>query len=149
MTICQSVDVEEQNFSIYLLMGNFCIYTNKQIGCNLNRDQHNKWVSFKNTVCSLSVFNDGSSRELMSLSGTIPVPYRGMLLLLLSSSISPPLCSQITFKTVQILMVQLHYFHDHYFCEILYLTTVYLPWFCCGIKFQHASLVLQTTYCCS
>uniref|UniRef100_A0A8C0ESA0 UEV domain-containing protein n=1 Tax=Bubo bubo TaxID=30461 RepID=A0A8C0ESA0_BUBBB len=39
------------------------------------------------------VFNDGSSRELMSLSGTIPVPYRGMHLLLLSP---PPLFTQIT-----------------------------------------------------
>uniref|UniRef100_A0A8U7MC10 Uncharacterized protein n=1 Tax=Corvus moneduloides TaxID=1196302 RepID=A0A8U7MC10_CORMO len=39
------------------------------------------------------VFNDGSSRELMSLSGTIPVPYRGMHLLQLSLS---PLFSQIT-----------------------------------------------------
>lgn len=53
-------------------------------------------VCFKNTVFSLSVFNDGSSRELMSLSGTIPVPYRGMHLLLSS----PPLFSQITWKTI-------------------------------------------------
>lgn len=41
-------------------------------------------VCFQDAVCSLSVFNDGSSRELMSLTGTIPVPYRGMQLL------SPP-----------------------------------------------------------
>lgn len=29
------------------------------------------------TLASVSVFNDGSSRDLMSLTGTIPVSYRG------------------------------------------------------------------------
>lgn len=28
---------------------------------------------------SLSVFNDGSTRDLMSLTGTVPVSYRGMV----------------------------------------------------------------------
>ncbi|KAF2977143.1 hypothetical protein EK904_007928 [Melospiza melodia maxima] len=35
------------------------------------------------------VFNDGSSRELMSLSGTIPVPYRGMHHIFLCQSSFP------------------------------------------------------------
>ncbi|NXW63466.1 TS101 protein, partial [Eurystomus gularis] len=57
------------------------------------------------------VFNDGSSRELMSLSGTIPVPYRGntynipiCLWLLDSYPFNPPICfvkptSSMTIKT--------------------------------------------------
>uniref|UniRef100_A0A803YDG9 UEV domain-containing protein n=1 Tax=Meleagris gallopavo TaxID=9103 RepID=A0A803YDG9_MELGA len=42
------------------------------------------------------VFNDGSSRELMSLSGTIPVPYRGMRLLLIKSLLCCYLFYRIT-----------------------------------------------------
>ncbi|NXI48441.1 TS101 protein, partial [Galbula dea] len=57
------------------------------------------------------VFNDGSSRELMSLSGTIPVPYRGntynipiCLWLLDTYPFNPPICfvkptSSMTIKT--------------------------------------------------
>ncbi|XP_019407292.1 PREDICTED: tumor susceptibility gene 101 protein isoform X1 [Crocodylus porosus] len=62
-------------------------------------------------VMDAYVFNDGSSRELMSLSGTIPVPYRGntynipiCLWLLDTYPFNPPICfvkptSSMTIKT--------------------------------------------------
>lgn len=36
-----------------------------------------KMIMITSLFFFLSVFNDGSSKELMNLTGTIPVPYRG------------------------------------------------------------------------
>ncbi|NXX79024.1 TS101 protein, partial [Urocolius indicus] len=74
------------------------------------------------------VFNDGSSRELMSLSGTIPVPYRGntynipiCLWLLDTYPFNPPICfvkptSSMTIKTGKHVdangKIYLPYLHD-------------------------------------
>uniref|UniRef100_A0A8B9HQC0 UEV domain-containing protein n=1 Tax=Astyanax mexicanus TaxID=7994 RepID=A0A8B9HQC0_ASTMX len=63
-----------------LLDGLSCAYKYRDLTV---REITNVTTSYKDLkpVMDNYVFNDGSTRELMSLSGTVPVSYRGMKLL--------------------------------------------------------------------